>query len=87
MCDAFYINNTEKTFKKMDDHFYDILRLLKNRQKTDSFAAHFEQNFNSTTSRTDLRKYMMFKVVKQLNPIDAMKNLRKQIATYIWRKV
>ena len=61
----------------MDDHFYDILRLLKNRQKTDSFAAHFEQYFNTTKSRTDLRKYMMFKVVKQLDPISAMKTCTK----------
>ena len=38
-----------------------------------SFAAHSEQHFNTTTSRTDLRKYMTFKVVKQLSPIGAMK--------------
>ena len=48
----------------MDGHFSDVLRLLKNEQKDDSFAAHFVQHFNTTTSRTDLRKYMMFKVVK-----------------------
>ena len=52
----------------MDGHFYNLLRLLKNGQKSDSFAAHFEQNFNATTSHTDLRKYMTFKVVKQQNP-------------------
>ena len=74
MCDAVYIGNTQQTFKKrMDGHFSDLLRLLKNRQKSDSFAAHFEQHFNTTTSRTDLRKYMTFKVVKQLSMIDAMK--------------
>ena len=28
-------------------------------------------------SRTDLRKYMMFKVVKQLNPIGAMETFTK----------
>ena len=28
-------------------------------------------------SRTDLRKYMVFKVVKQQNPIDAMKTFKK----------
>ena len=39
--------------------------------------AHFKQNFNTTTSRTDLRKYMTFKLVKQLNPIGAMKTFTK----------
>ena len=61
----------------MDGHFYDLLRLLKNGHKSDSFAAHFEQHFNTTTSRTDLRKYMTCKFVKQLNPIGAMKTFKK----------
>ena len=61
----------------MDGHFSDLLRLLKNGQKSDSFAAHFEQHFNTTTPRIDLRKYMMSKVVKQLSPIIAMKKFTK----------
>ena len=78
MCDAVYIGNTQQTFKKiMDGHFSDLLRLLKNGHKSDSFAAHFEQHFNTTTSRTDLRKYMTFKVVKQINQIGAMKTFKK----------
>ena len=65
MCDAIYIGNTQQTFKiRMDGHFSDLLRLLKNGEKTDSFAAHSEHHFNATTSRTYLRKYMTFKVVK-----------------------
>ena len=48
----------------MDGHLSDLQRLLKNEKKPDSFAAHFIQHFNTTTSRTDLRKYTMFKVVK-----------------------
>ena len=76
MCDAIYIGNTQKTFKKiMDGHLSDLQCLLKNGQKSDSFAAHFEQNFNTTTSRTNLRKYTKFKVVKQLNPIGATKKI------------
>ena len=66
------------TFKKiMDDHFYDLQRLLKNGQKSDSFAAHFVQHFNNTTSRTDIRKCMKFKLIKQLNMIGAMKTFTK----------
>ena len=61
----------------MDVNFYDFQRLLKNGQKSDSFAAHFVQHFNTTTSHTDLSKYMKFKVVKQLNPIGAMKTFTK----------
>ena len=61
----------------MYSHFSNLLRLLKNGQKSDSFADHSEQHFNTTTSRTDLRKYMTFKVVKQLNLIGAMKFFTK----------
>ena len=79
MCDAIYIGNTQQTLKIIiDGYFSDILRLIKTGKKSDSFAAHSEQHFNSTMSCTDLRKYMMFKVVKQLNPIGAMKTFTKQ---------
>ena len=61
----------------MDGHFPDLLHLLKNGQKSDSFADHFEQNFNYTTSSTDLRKYIKFKVVKQINPIGEIKTFTK----------
>ena len=78
MCDAIYIGNTQQTFKKrMDGHFSNIQCLLKNGQKSDSFAAHFVQHFNSTTSRTYLHKCMTFKVIKQLNPIGPMKTFTK----------
>ena len=63
-CDAIYIGNTQKTFKKrMDGHFSELLCLLKNRQKSDSFSAHFVQHFNTTTSHTELPKFMTFKVL------------------------
>ena len=45
----------------VDGQFSYRLRLLKNGQKSDSFAAHFEHHFNTTTSHTYLRKYMTFK--------------------------
>ena len=78
MCDSIYIGNTQQTFKKrMDSHFSNILSLLKSRQKSESFAAHFEQHFNYTTSRTDLHKHITFKVVKHLNPIGAVKTFTK----------
>ena len=78
MCDAIYIGNTQQTFKKiMYGHFYDLLRLIKNGQKYDSFADHFEQHFNSTMSCTDLCKYTTFKVVNKLNQIGTMKTFTK----------
>ena len=46
-----------------DGQLSNLLRLLKNEQKSDSFYGHFEQHFNTTTSRTDLRNYMTFKIV------------------------
>ena len=78
MCDAIYMGNTQKTFKKRTDgHFSDLQRILKTGQKSDSFAAHFVQHFNNTMSRIYLRKCMTFKVIKQLNPIGAMKIFTK----------
>ena len=61
----------------MDGHFSDLLYLLKNGKKSDSFSDYLELHFNTTTSRTDLRKYMVFKVVKKLNLIGAMKKFTK----------
>ena len=48
----------------MDGNFSNLLRLLKNGQKSDSFATHFKHHFNATQSHKDLRKYMAFKVEK-----------------------
>ena len=70
----------------MDSHFSDLLHLFKNRQKSDSFAAHSIQHFKATTSRTDIRKNMTFKFVNQLNLIGE-KKLLNQIETYLLRNV
>ena len=78
MCDAFYKGNNQQTFKKrMGGHFSYLQGQIKNGQKSDSFAAHFVQHFNNTTSRMDLRRCMTFKVIKQLNPIGAIKKITK----------
>ena len=61
----------------MDSQFSDLLSLLKNGHKSDSFAAHFEQNFNYTTSHTDICKYMTFKVVNKLKPIAATRTFAR----------
>ena len=69
MCEDIYIGNTQQTTKKiMDGHFPDILRLIKNVQKPDSFASYLEQYFNATKPHTYIRKYMTFKVVKIYKP-------------------
>ena len=73
-----YIGRTHKTLKKiMDGHLSDFLCLLQNGQKSDLFAAHFEQHFNATKPHTYLSKYMTFKVLKQLNQIGTMKTFTK----------
>ena len=71
----------------MDGHLSDILRLLKNGQKSDSFSDHFEQYFNFTKYPTYLYKYIKFKVLKQQNPNDLMKNLQHPTATYVCRNI
>ena len=78
MCEAIYIGKNNQTFRKiMDGHFSNLLRLLKNGQKPDLFSARFEQHFDATTPRTDLRKYITFKVVNQIILIREMKTFTK----------
>ena len=78
MCGAIYIGNTQQTFNKITDgHLSNLQRLLKNGQKSDSFATQCVQHFNTTTSCTDLRKYITFKVVKHLHLIGTMKIFTK----------
>ena len=52
----------------MDSHLSDLQRLLKNGQKSDSFDAYFEQPFNTTTSRTDLKKVYYVQSTKRAKP-------------------
>ena len=69
--------NMKKRTVNMYHNHLDPVKLLKNGQKSDSFAAHFVHHFNNTTSCTDLHKCMAFKVINQLNPIGAMKTFTK----------
>ena len=78
MCDAICVGNNQQTFKKQWTVIYPISYVYSITEKSsDSFAAHFENHFNTTTSCTDLRKYITFKVIKQLNPIVATKIFTK----------
>ena len=78
MCDDIYIGINKQTLKKRTGgHFSDLLRLLKNIQISDSFAAHFEQKFESNTPCTDLRKGVLFRVINHINPIFEMKKITK----------
>ena len=76
--EVIYMRNTQKIFKKiMGDNLSDILRILKNGQKSDSFSTHFKHHFKSTTSRKNLRKYLTFKLVNQINMVSTMKTFTK----------
>ena len=78
MCDAMYIVNPQQKPKKiMDGHLYDIQLIIKNGQKSYSFAVHYEKHFEYSTSHTDLRKCMKLKVVKQIKTIGSIKSLMK----------
>ena len=86
MCEAIYMGNNQKTFtKRMGGYFFDLLRFLKNGQKSDSFAVLYGQHFNATMSFTGLRKYMNFKEIKQLHLIGAMEPLVYLTAIYVYR--
>ena len=56
-CEVIYIGNIQHILKKRTDvNFSDFIRLFRNGQRSESCAAHFEQQFQPTTSRTDLQK-------------------------------
>ena len=61
----------------MDVHFIAFQRLLKNRQKWDSFSAHYEKYFESTASHMDLHNCVEFNVLNNLNSIGEMKSFMK----------
>ena len=61
MCDVIYTGNTQQKSKKIvDGHFSHVQNILKNGYKLDSFAAHYEQQFKSTTACTDLSRNIPF---------------------------
>ena len=62
----------------MDGHLYDVQCLLKNGLKSDSFAAHYGQHFQYTTSHMDLKKCMTLKLVNQINLIVTIKYFNKR---------
>ena len=61
----------------MGGNFSNHPHILKNGQKSYSFAAHFERKFNYTMSRTYLPKCMAFTLLKLLNPIGTIKTYMK----------
>ena len=52
----------------IDRHFLDFQWMIRNGQKSDSFAAHYEQQFKYTMLCNDQRNHMMSRVVHQINP-------------------
>ena len=51
--------------------------MIKNGQKLESLAAHYEKHSKSATLFTDLNKSIAYNVVKQINHIAAMKQFKK----------
>ena len=78
ICDAIYIGNTQKTFKKiLDGNFSDVQHILKNRQKSDSLAAQYKQYVKQNMSHNYLRNCMYLELLKELNLIGEMKSYTK----------
>ena len=74
MCEAIYIDNTHQTSKiKKDGNLFCLLCPIKNGKKSDSFATNFKHHFKYTISRTDLRKLMVLKLVKNIKLIGPIK--------------
>ena len=63
----------------MDVNLFNVQCLLKNEQKLDSFAAHYGQHYEYTTSCTDLCQCMTSKEVKQTNTIRPLNHLQNLI--------
>ena len=61
----------------MYSYFFNLRPLLKKGQRPDSFADHFEQHFDSTTSYIYLINCITFNIFKILNLIGAVKKFTK----------
>ena len=73
-----YIGSTQQTSKKiMDSLFSGVQRIIKNKQKSDSFSSHYKKHFKYTTYYTELVKRISFKEVKYINPIVSNKPFTK----------
>ena len=69
----------------MYGNFQDDQCILKYGQKPDSFAAHYEQQFNYTTPCTGLCNYMTFKIVNNTELNSDTNPLKNPTETYLWR--
>ena len=71
LCNAIYI---EVIYRRNSRKLWTVISPIPN---IFSFADHFEQQFQYTTSHTDLRKCMLFKAENHLNLIGLMKPFMK----------
>jgi hypothetical protein len=79
-CGMEYIGNTQRYVKKRtQEHFREVIQLLKTGKKTDTFASHFAKHFEGKDipSTTDVRDICKIEVIWQGNATSAMKSFRK----------
>ena len=65
----------------MEEHFQDVAQKVVKNKNSESFAAHFAENFMQKPSPQQCRKIMSFDIISTVNPIDSMKTWGKPSCT------
>lgn len=80
-CGHSYIDQTSQHLKtKMSQHFQDTRRRVLFGENSDTFAKHFGQHFAETQrdpSPKNQRKLMSFEILREIDPISAMRSFGK----------
>ena len=67
--------------KRTEQHFQDVAPKVANIKNSDSFAAHFAENFTQKPSPQQCREFMSFNILSMVNPIGSMKSWGKSSCT------
>ena len=74
LCKKAYIGNTQQTYKSwMDGHFQDVTKTIIHGIKSDSFAFHFVQHFDSKPYPALLREMIDCKILWKGNGFQLVK--------------
>ena len=72
---------SERSKKRMEQHFQDVAQKVANNKNSDSFAAHFAKHFTQKPSPQECREIMSFNILSTINPIGSMKTWGKSSCT------
>ena len=71
----------------MEQHFQDVAQKLQHNRNSDTFAAHFAQNFEQKTTPQQCREINKFEILSKVNSTGSMKNWSKSSCTLCMKEI